>query len=87
MFTGGAPVCKETFSYVEVPEDTEVGTLVKKIACDRQYKDSTGLNYAIQSGNTHGKFWVNSTNDVGFVYVFQSISYESRTDQFHVSFV
>ncbi|XP_053376912.1 protocadherin Fat 4-like [Mercenaria mercenaria] len=43
------------------------------------------LSFAIKDGNIHGKFGVNTTNDVGKVYVYQSISFESRTTRFQLS--
>lgn len=80
------PTCDEYYSYIEVAEDTDVGTVVKEIRCSLGASNTGALSYGIKDGNTHGKFAVNSVNGVGQVYVQQAISFESRTTNFQVYF-
>lgn len=79
-----SPVCDEAYSYVEVPENTPVGTLIKEIKCRPSNTAQSDLSYAIKTGNIHGKFGINTTNGVGQVLVYQAISFESRTTNFQV---
>lgn len=79
-----SPVCDEAYGSLEVPENTPVGTPLKDVKCKTSDKEGGELRYAIKSGNVHGKFGINSTSSVGTVYVYQAISFESRTVSFQV---
>lgn len=85
MGSDSTPICEESYGYVEVAEDTAVGTVVKEIKCSPSIAGPGKLSFVIKDGNIHGKFGVNTSNDVGKVFVYQSISFESRTIKFQVS--
>lgn len=84
VWTVCSPVCDEAYGSLEVPENTPVGTPLKDVKCKTSDKEGGELRYAIKSGNVHGKFGINSTSSVGTVYVYQAISFESRTVSFQV---
>ncbi|KAL4226555.1 Protocadherin Fat 4 [Mactra antiquata] len=81
----GTPSCEESYSYIEVAEDTDVGTVVKEIKCSLGTSNKGTLSYSLKDGNTHGKFGVNTINGIGQVYVHQAISFESRTIKFQLN--
>lgn len=81
---GGSTVCDEVYGYIEVPENTPVGTILKEITCSSNSGED--LIYDIKTGNIHGKFGINTSHGVGQVFVNQPISYESRTVKFQVNF-
>lgn len=77
-------MCEEAYGFLEVPENTPVGTPLKDVRCKNTVEKEGDPRYTIKSGNVHGKFGINSTKDAGIVYVYQAISFESRTVNFQV---
>ena len=79
-----SPTCEDAYRYLEVPENAVVGSMITEIKCVTTDQRNAHTSYAIKSGNTHGKFGINTTNGAGVVYVHQAISFESRTVSFQV---